>query len=155
EGEQSMHDRTDLRVVFPTSFSDWCFRMASKIAQLADRNRLSLTLVHVVPPGGDMRRKRRELDSFMAEADHYDECRRGLVESDGAVAAIARIASMEDADLVAAPSSDRLGFHRLFTRSFRARIVQQCRVPLWTAAESLQCTTQPPLIRTISCVLDL
>lgn len=150
-----MNHAYDLRIVFPTSFSDACFRMSGAIAQLADRYRIDLTVVHVIKPGTSTASARRELDSFMGEADSYDNCRRLLVESEDPVSAIAKICREQNADLIACPASDRLGFRRFFTHSFRARLLQHCRTPLWTAGACLDKANFRNNVRTISCLVDL
>ena len=54
-----------------------------------------------------------------------------------------------------APASDRLGLHSLFTRSLRAKLLNQCKVPLWTAGpclDSAACMKHG--IRTVACVAN-
>lgn len=150
-----MHNNTpDLRILFPTSFSDPCFRTARAIAQLADNVSISLTITHVVQPGGATRAKRRELDSFVAEADHYDSCRRVLVESEDPVKAIAELCDQTGYDLIVAPASDRLGVQKFVTSSFRARLMKHCCAPVWTAGSCLDRADFKGSIRTIACLID-
>lgn len=149
-----MHCTTDLRILFPTSFSDSCFRTARAIAQLADTCRINLTIAHVVKTGTGDARTRRELDSFMAEADHYDSCQRVLAESDDAIQSIAAMCESGRFDLIVAPASDRLGLHSLFTTSFRARLMKRCKTPLWTMGACLDSANFKTGIRTIACVVD-
>lgn len=149
-----MSNTTDLRILFATSFSDACFRTSRAIAQLADRCRISLTIAHVAKPGVDSARRRRELDSFIAEADHYDECSRVLVEAEDCAGAIADLACRSSYDLVVAPASDRLGLHSLFTPSTRAKLMKKCRVPVWTAGSCLDAGPARTGIRTVACLAD-
>ena len=150
-----MQDTSELRILFATSFSDACFRTARNVAQLADALRVSLTIAHIARPGSASIQTRRELDSFMAEADHYDSCRRVLVESDSSVDALGDLCESHPVDLLIAPSSDRLGLLRTFRNSFRARLLQRCSVPLWTAGASLHMRPPKPSIQTIACLVDL
>lgn len=147
-----MHANTDLRILFPTSFSDACFRTSRAIAQIAEATRVCLTIAHVVKPGVDTNEKRRELNSFVAEADHYDECRRILIESVDPCRAIEEICNEDCFDLIVAPASDRLGLHSLFTPSLRAKLLRQCKVPLWTAGPCLDSACMKNGIRTVACV---
>lgn len=149
-----MHNTPDLRILFPTSFSDACFRTARAIAQLADNTSIGLTITHVVEPGGATREKRRELDSFMAEADHYDGCTRVLVEAGDPVDAIAELCDKGCFDLVVAPASDRLGVHRFVKASTRAKLLKHCCAPMWTAGTCLDRVNFKAPIRTIACLLD-
>jgi hypothetical protein len=149
-----MHSTTDLRILFPTSFSDACFRTTRAIAQLAESCTVSLTVAHVVQPGADTLKKRRELDSFMGEADHYDECRRILIESNDPAEAIAELTRKNCFDMILAPASDRLGLHSLFKPSLRAKLLKQCTAPVWTAGSCLDHRPMKQRIQTIACLVD-
>lgn len=149
-----MNNPSDIRILFATSFSDSCFRTSRALAQLADRLRMDLTLVHITPPGAIDLQKRRELNSFLAEVDHFDFCRRMMVESNDAPGAICELAQPVLYDLVVAPSSDRLGLQQLFTTSFRARVLESCKVPLWTAGRWLDKGPSKASLQTIACVVD-
>lgn len=147
-------ENTDLRILFPTNFSNSCFSAVRAISYLADKCRVGLTIAHVARPGSDAVKTRRELDSFLAEADHYDDCRRILLEGDSPVEAIAALCNKNRYDLVVAPSSDHLGLHRLFRASFRARLIQMSRSPVWTAGASILAAACRPHIKTIACLMD-
>jgi hypothetical protein len=149
-----MEHTPNLRILFATSFSDACFRTARAIAQFGDRFRIGLTIAHVAKPGAATVEMRRELDSFLGEADHYDSCRRLLLEAEDPVHAIADMSSKEPYDLVLAPASDRLGLHSLFSHSFRAELMKRCEVPVWTASKCLDRVNLRTSIRTISCLID-
>lgn len=132
-----MYFTPDLRILFPTSYSDACFRASAAIAQLAGICDVHLTIAHVVKPGESTIARRRELDSFFAEADHYQSCRRTLVEADDAAEAIARLCNDGRFDLVAAPASDRSWFSAPWGSSFRARLMERCEAPVWTVGHDL------------------
>lgn len=149
-----MNRAFDLRILFPTSFSDACFQAGRAIAQLADRCRISLTIVHVVARGGARQAVHRELDSFLGEADHYDHCRRVLIESDDPPAAIADFAAREPFDLILSPSSDRLGLHSVFMPSFRGRLLASSQVPLWTMGLSCRPARFRRAVRNVACLVD-
>lgn len=149
-----MHSSPDLRVLFATSFSDACFRTARALAQLADNCRVHLTIAHVAKPGDHGIRSRRELNSFLAEADHYDRCHRVSLASDDPATAITELSASEHFDLILAPASDRLGLHSLFTPSLRAKLLQRSAVPLWTAGRCLDRMSFQHPIRTVACLID-
>ena len=149
-----MHGDYDLRILFPTSFSDSCFQVGRAIAQLADTCRISLTLAHIVRYGGATAQVHRELDSFLGEADHFDHCRRVLIESDNVPAAVADFASRERFDLVISPASDRLGVSSLVTPSFRARLLARSQVPLWTMGHSVPPARFRKGIKNVACLVD-
>lgn len=150
-----MYSVPDLRILFPTSFSDACFQTGRAIAQLADRCHISLTIVHVTRPGGSTAAAYRELESFLGEADHYDHCRRILIESDCAPAAIADIASQSRFDLVMTPASDRLGLHSLLAPSFRGRLLGRFKTPMWTSGATVPAGRFRHRIRNVACLVDL
>ncbi|HYP06032.1 MAG TPA: universal stress protein [Bryobacteraceae bacterium] len=143
-----------MRLLFPTSFSDACFRTSRAVAQLADICGIHLTIAHVAKPGAATIGTRRELDSFMAEADHYDHCRRVLIEAADPVEAIGELCDHENFDLVLAPASDRLGLQRLISASTRARLINRCKAPVWTAGKCLDRSLFKSSIQTIACLLD-
>jgi nucleotide-binding universal stress UspA family protein len=154
EKDNTMQKNTDLRILFATSFSDACFRSSRAIAQMADLCSVSLTIAHVAKPGSATIGTRRELNSFLAEADHYDHCRRVLIEADDTVEALGELCDREPFDLVVAPASDRLGLQRLIKPSFRARLMRRCNAPVWTAGRCLDKTVFKPSIQTVACLLD-
>ena len=145
---------SDLRILFATSFSDACLRTAPALAQLADKCHVELTILHVTKPGVPSIETRRALNSFLAEVDSYGICHRILLEADDPVKAIAELCNNGDFDLVFAPASDRLGIHSLFNSSFRARLIQECNAPVWTAGTCLEVMRRRPAVKTIACLLD-
>jgi hypothetical protein len=144
----------DLRILFPTNFSDACFRTARALAQLADTCRVHVTIAHVAKPGDAAIRTRRELHSFLAETDHYDRCHRVALTSSDPAAALTELATSERFDLVMAPASDRLGLHSLLAPSLRAKLLKQGTAPLWTAGRCLDRASFHHPIRTIACLID-
>jgi nucleotide-binding universal stress UspA family protein len=150
-----MNNNPDLRILFLTSFSDACFRTGRTMAQLADSCRLDITMAHVTARGCATKSARAELDSFLAEFDHYESCKRLLIEADDPTAAAAELCENNSFDLLVAPASDRLGLHSFFTSSFRARLLKRCSVPLWTVGPSLDEASFSGPMRTIGCMVDL
>lgn len=144
----------DLSILFPTSFSDACFQTGRAIAQLADRCRVHLTIVHVAPAGSVAPGTRRELASFFAEGDHYDQCRRILLESNEPASAVATFGAREAFDLIMSPASDRLGVHRVLLPSFRGRLLASCTVPLWTSGPALHQGQFRQGIRNVAYLVD-
>lgn len=149
-----MRDLPELRVLFPTNFSDACLRAGRAIAQLAERCLLQITIVHVMKPGGKVRRAQSELLSFLAETDDYCHNERMLLESGDPVAAVTELCRQGHVDLVMAPSSGRQGVQGLLGRSFRAQLLGQCAVPLWTAGGQVSAATLGHPLRTVACLVD-
>jgi hypothetical protein len=149
-----MRNRPDLRVLFPTTFSDACLQAGDAVAQLADCCRVDVTIAHVVKRGERDRAPHRELDTFLADRALSLRCRRVLVEGDAPPSAIADLCRQGRFDLVVAPASDRLYVSSLLTPSFRVRLMQRCGVPLWTAGDCLPTLDFGRPIRTVACLVD-
>lgn len=143
-----------LRILFPTNFSDACDRAGEAIAQLATACRLDLTIVHAARRARQSRGIRARLEQFLVEANDYHFCQRVLLDSDDPAAAVGRICRANRFDLVMAPASDRPAMHGLLTRSFRARLLKQCDVPLWTVGTSVRSANFARPINTIACLMD-
>jgi len=149
-----MSTSKELRILFPTSFSDACFRTIRAVAQLADSCEVKLTIAHVAKEGcPSFAKTRDELQSFFAEASHYGFCRRVLLQGDP-VREIAELARRSHFDLVMTPASDRIGFPALLRSSFRARLLRECPTPLWTIGSSLDRVEFRRQIRTVACLID-
>ncbi len=148
-----MYSSTDLRILFPTSFSGACFRTARFISQLADTCRVDLTIAHVAQPGTVSAQTQRELDSFLAETDSYDRCRRVLVEGEDVAKSIVSLFGKDRYDLIMAPSSDRPGIANVFSPSLRARLLKYCNAPLWTSGAVVNKQGKAEL-KTIACLVD-
>lgn len=144
----------NLRILFATNFSDASFRTGRAIAQLGHRFRLDLTIAHVVRPGRASIAARRELSSFLAEADHFDSCRRTLIESDCPADSIAGLTRTGSFDLVMAPASDRIGLSRRIIPSFRAKLMRLAEAPLWTIGPALDHLDFHAAMDTVACVMD-
>ncbi len=144
----------NLRILFATNFSDASFRTGRAIAQFGHRFRLDLTIAHVVRPGRASIATRRELCSFLAEADHFDSCRRTLIESDCPADSIAELTRNSSFDLVMAPASDRIGLSRRIVPSFRAKLMRLAEAPLWTIGPALDHFDFLAAMGTVACVID-
>lgn len=144
----------NLRILFATNFSDASFRTGRAIAQFGHRFRLDLTIAHVVRSGRASIAARRELSSFLAEADHFDSCRRTLIESDSPADSIAELTRTGSFDLVMAPASDRIGLSRRIIPSFRAKLMRLAEAPLWTIGPALDHLDFQADMDTVACVMD-
>jgi nucleotide-binding universal stress UspA family protein len=96
---------------------------------------------------------RRELDSFFPEADHYGACQRLLLEGNP-LEEIQLLSEQERFDLIMAPASDRIGFSRIFKRSFRGGLLRRANVPLWTIGPALDRARFRHPLRTVGCLID-
>jgi nucleotide-binding universal stress UspA family protein len=145
-----MQEFAELNVLFVTKFTDACFRAIRAIAQLADVFRVSITIAHVDDEG---LHGSRDLQSFFAEADHYESCRR--VQLHGPVsAAIRELVRKSDFDLILAPRSDRLGIPRPLHRSLRATLLRAAGTPIWSGARWLDSGEFLRPYRTVAVGLD-
>lgn len=149
-----MRQRPELRVLFPTTFSTPCLRAGQALTQLAHDCLLQITLVHVMKPGGKVRRAERELDSFMAETDEYCDNARVLLTGDEPAGLVADLCQQQQFDLVMSPASGRSGLHALLAGSFRAQLLKQCEVPLWTAGSHVGVSSFGRPLRTVACLVD-
>ena len=104
-----MIDSRGLRVLFPTNFSDPCRQTGRAIAQLAAVSRLDVTLLHVIPVGGNRDRARQQLGLFLTEANDYDTCRRLVISAEQPATAVSELCRQRRFDVVMTPASDRLG----------------------------------------------
>lgn len=149
-----MRDAPDLRILFPTTYSDACRQTGEALEQLAGVCNLHLTMAHVVRPGARTREAHRALDEFLPQADSALVCRRILVEGDDAAGAIAEVSRESRFDLVMTPASSRTGMWGWLSRSFRARLMRRLDVPLWTAGWRLPTLNFRRPIRTVACLVD-
>ncbi|MGE0450168.1 MAG: universal stress protein [Vicinamibacterales bacterium] len=150
-----MRSAPDLRLLFPTDFSDACVRASRVIAQLADVLQLDLTIMHAARPGANALAARRALDRFFTEAAQLARCRRVLVETNDPCRAISDLCAAASYDLLVAPDAGRLQPQRFLAGSIRARLLQRCTVPLWTAGGCLTGIDHSRRgLQTIACLVD-
>ena len=143
-----------LDVLFLTNFSDFCFRSIPSIAQLADGFTMRLTLMHVYDPARTSARAAGELlDSFFPEADRYASCRR-VAAPGPLLGAVKRHQQLWPVNLIVAPSSDPLGWPRLGERSVRARLLEECGVPVWTMGRRVTAMKLVQPVRNVACWMD-
>ena len=143
-----------LRILFPTNFSDACDRASRALTQLASVCRLDLTIVHVTRPGHRTARLTHELERFLFDGHYFGACRRLMLDADDGPGAVSALCRQDRFDLVMAPASERPAVRRLLTRSFRARLLRQCDVPLWTAGDAVASRDFDHPIRTVACLMD-
>lgn len=149
-----MHRAPDLRVLFATDLSDTCTRAGEAVAQLADWLTLDLTIVHGVRPGRDIAGAQHALDRTLSTVRHLARCRRVVVETSDACAAIADLCQGTTFDLVVAPNSPRVVPRALLAGSFRAQLFRRSRAPLWTAGACLPRMDFQRDIGSIACLVD-
>jgi nucleotide-binding universal stress UspA family protein len=121
-------------LLFLTNFSEACFQALPAMAEWADREQGTLTLLHVAR---DERRAlevaRDRLNSFFAEGQRYERCERVLLKGDPCEA-VQEYCRAEHPDQVFAPASKPSRLPR-FRSSLRARLIR-CGVKLWTRGRS-------------------
>lgn len=144
----------DLRILFATNFSEACARAGRAIAQLADSLQIDVTIVHVVKEGAGRPEVRRALDGFFPEARQLFRCRRVAVEGTDAAVAVAALCNHVEYDLIVAPGSGRVSWSNLMGRSFRARLMAQAAVPVWTAGSCLPAIDFTRPIGSVACLVD-
>ena len=141
---------SELNILFATNFSDSCFRAIRAIAQMADAFDVRLTVAHANQTSSP---RQRDLHSFFAEADHYNQCRRVSLTGSPA-AAISAYTQEQKFDLVISPGSDRIGLPRPFHRSIRADLLRSGAAPVWTTSRGLEAADFRRPIRTVAVALD-
>lgn len=149
-----MRDTPHLRVLFPTDFSAACIQTGRAISQLARVCPLTLTMAHVVRPGQWNQALRVLLQSFLAESRDFSESRRVMVEGGDPARAIAELCGTDRFDLIMAPASGRRGLGGMLAGSFRARLLERCDVPLWTAGDCLSSANFGRRLATVACLVD-
>jgi nucleotide-binding universal stress UspA family protein len=137
--------------VFPTNFSHSCFRTIPAMAQWLDQPNSRLTLLHVYNPATTTRRcAESSLASFFAEAEHYGNCERILLEG-GALESILSYCDANEPDLIVMPVSDRVGLPRFGHKSMRARILRHSRTPMWTVGRRIESESFSSPVRNVAC----
>jgi len=149
-----MLDAPDLRILFPTTFSDACARTGEAIVQLAGACDVHLTIAHVVRPGARTEAAHGRLEEYLPELDANLACRRILVEGDDPALAIAELSRGSRFDLVMTPASARTGLRSWMSRSFRARLMRRLDVPMWTAGGCLSQVDFKRPLRHVACLVD-
>ncbi|HEU0124108.1 MAG TPA: universal stress protein [Bryobacteraceae bacterium] len=140
----------ELKLLFATNFSDSCFRAIRAVAQMADAFPLSVTIANVCD---SPKSNRRELNSFFAEADHYDSCRR-ITLTGKPSEAIAAYTREEHFDMIISPGSDRIGIPRPFHQSLRSALLRNGSAPIWTTSRGLEQADFRRPIKTIAVGID-
>jgi nucleotide-binding universal stress UspA family protein len=121
---------TPSHLVFATNFSETCHAAIPTVAQLVDRLRAKLTLLHVHAKG-QRNQAQQSLDSFFAEASNYPGCERALYGGPTAAGIAAYCRSNPDAVLIM-PPSERTGLPRPMHVSLRAQVLQRVATPMLT-----------------------
>ncbi|MGC4050758.1 MAG: universal stress protein [Paludibaculum sp.] len=130
-----MRNQFGRRLLFPTSFSDACFRTTPVLSEWMDDPEARLTLLHVYDAKKSGRREvERQLQSFFAEADQYGRCERVLLAGEPK-AQILDHCRRHRYDLLFLPASEPTGFPRFGHRSLRASLLREGHVPVWTNAD--------------------
>lgn len=148
------YDRHDLELLFPTTFSAPCVQAGRAIAQMAEACRIKLTIVHVAKPGTRSLRLRHQLESFLGGSDTFVAARRLLLEDSDPARLVGELCERTHYDLIVSPSVDRWELRNVLKGSFRAQVLKQCAVPLWTAGSCLGASNFTHPIRTVACLID-
>ncbi|NHF67014.1 universal stress protein [Xanthomonas hortorum] len=121
---------TPTQLIFATNFSETCHAAIPTVAQLVDRLRARLTILHVHAKG-KRAQAQQSLDSFFAEASNYPGCERALSSGPAAAGIVSFCRSRNDALLIM-PPSERTGLPRPLHVSLRARVLQRVATPMLT-----------------------
>lgn len=121
---------TPTHLIFATNFSETCHAAIPTVAQLVDRLRARLTILHVHAKG-KRTQAQQSLDSFFAEASNYPGCERALAGGPAAAGIVSFCRSRDDALLIM-PPSERTGLPRPLHVSLRARVLQRVATPMLT-----------------------
>lgn len=149
-----MRTSSEMSLLFPTNFSDSCFRSIPAIAHWIDDLGCRLTLLHAYDPRRTSHDAAgRQLQSFFAEAEHYGYCHRLAVPSESPEIAIREHCEEYSHDLLVVPGGEHVGPPRLGP-SLRARLQQYLPVPIWTVDEPGLLRRTPGRPRHIACWLQ-
>ncbi|NIJ89944.1 nucleotide-binding universal stress UspA family protein [Xanthomonas campestris] len=121
---------TPTHLIFATNFSEACHAAIPTVAQLVDRLRARLTILHVHAKG-KRAQARQSLDAFFAEASNYPGCERALASGPAAAGIVSFCRSRDDALLIM-PPSERTGLPRPLHVSLRARVLERVATPMLT-----------------------
>ncbi|WP_372361496.1 universal stress protein [Xanthomonas sp. NCPPB 1325] len=121
---------TPTHLIFATNFSETCHAAIPTVAQLVDRLRARLTILHVHAKG-KRAQARQSLDAFFAEASNYPGCERALASGPAAAGIVSFCRSRDDALLIM-PPSERTGLPRPLHVSLRARVLERVATPMLT-----------------------
>ncbi|MEC3889824.1 universal stress protein [Xanthomonas campestris] len=121
---------TPTHLIFATNFSETCHAAIPTVAQLVDRLRARLTILHVHAKG-KRAQAQQSLDAFFAEASNYPGCERALASGPAAAGIVSFCRSRDDALLIM-PPSERIGLPRPLHVSLRARVLQRVGTPMLT-----------------------
>ena len=145
----------ELRVLVPTTFSAGCHRAGLALAQLARSCRLAVTVVHVTQSGRWNAAVSRALDGVFADLPGVPVHDRTLLFGDRPADLVSELCVDDAFDLVMAPASAERGLRGWVHRSFRARLLARCGVPLWTAGARLPAAAFGARLRSVACLIDL
>lgn len=144
-----------LRVLFPTTFSAGCRRAGLALAQLARTCPVALTVVHATRRGAWNAAVGRALASALDDVPGLAVDDRTLLFGDDPADLVGALCADGDYDLVVAPAADVGPLRGLWHRSFRARLLARCGVPLWTSGAGLPPTASAAPLGRVACLLDL
>jgi len=94
-----------------------------------------------------------KLHSFFPEADRYGACHR-LAVPGPFEQAIRQHLEGWPVDLIVAPGSETVGWPRIGARSTRARLIEQCGVPVWTIGGEVALDLLLRPVRNVGCWVD-
>ena len=144
-----------LRVLFPTTFSAGCRRAGLALAQLSRTCPVALTVVHATRRGAWNAAVGRDLASALSDVPGLAVDDRTLLFGDDPADLVGALCANGDYDLVVAPASEVGRLRGLLHRSFRARLLARCGVPLWTSGAGLPPTASDAPLGRVACLLDL
>lgn len=149
-----MNSPHPLDILFLTNFSDFCFRSIPAIAQMADTLRVRLTIMHVYDPARCSQASAdAQVHSFFPEADRYPACQR-LAVPGPLMDAVRRHLETWPVNLIIAPASDPIGLPRVGERSLRARLIEECGIPVWTIGSRIRVSKLMLPVKNVACWLD-
>lgn len=149
-----MSPHPDLRLLFATDLSETSLRASRALSSLAASCRIDVSFVHVARPDGSHVRAARTLRTFVTRAKPSYESRRLLLEAPDPVHAVADLCARARFDMVVAPPSERDSLVGVFGPSFRARLLGQSDVPLWSGGHEAAATAGRPLTA-VGCIVDV
>lgn len=124
-----------VNILFPTSFSDACFKTIPALSEWMDDPDTQLTILHVYDAKKSKKAQvEQKLHSFFAEADQYGRCERMLIHGNPETVILEQ--SLRNSyDLIFAPASEPTGFPRFGHNSLRVNLIKNGSTPVWTSED--------------------
>lgn len=161
------------KILFPIVFTDTSRRVVDQVGWLARRFKAEVILLHVVPPIGypavleggyeiaamDLhgqihQQAQKDLDHALETELHGISVTRVLLKGDPAEE-IVQAARYRNVNLIAMSTHGHGAFYRFLLGSVAAKVLHECRCPVWTGAHLEGASARDFSIRRVLCAVNL